>query len=85
MIMPDNTSLSSNTSSVENGYQIDGSICNYYNKYSCQAVNVRMEYISPEIDPSMLAQYWSVGFTTVLFLWLFSVGVGQIIKLVRNA
>lgn len=83
--MPDNTSFKTNNLSVENGYLIDGSICNYYNKYSCQVVNVRMEYVSPEIDSSMLAQYWSVGFTTVLFLWLFSVGVGQIIKLVRNA
>ncbi len=83
--MPDNTSLNTNNLSVGNGYLIDGSICNYYYKYSCQTVNVRMEYVSPEIDSSMLTQYWSVGFTTVLFLWLFSVGVGQVIKLVRNA
>ncbi|ASN85715.1 hypothetical protein D5073_20370 [Pectobacterium versatile] len=77
--------LSTTALPIQNGYFLDGYICSQNNKNNCQAVNVRMEYISPEIDSSMLAQYWTVGFTTVLFLWLFSVGVGQVIKLVRNA
>ncbi|EPC4821230.1 hypothetical protein Q1B88_000400 [Salmonella enterica] len=39
----------------------------------------------PDIDYSVLGNYWSLGFSSVLLLWLFSVGVGQVIKMVRNA
>lgn len=38
-----------------------------------------------QIDYTQSAQFWGVAFTSVLFLWLFSHGIGHILKLVKNA
>jgi hypothetical protein len=36
-----------------------------------------------QIDYSAMGNYWTLGFGSVLLLWLFSVGVGQVIKMVH--
>jgi len=36
-------------------------------------------------DYAQSAEFWGIAFTTVLFLWLFSHGIGHILKLVKNA
>jgi len=38
----------------------------------------------PDPDYGELAQIWGLAFTSVLMLWLFSHGIGQILKMVRN-
>lgn len=37
------------------------------------------------IDYALVAQYWSVAFTSVITLWLFSKCIGLIINMVRRA
>jgi len=39
----------------------------------------------PDIDYSISAQFWGLAFTTTFFLWLFAKGIGEILKLIKNA
>ncbi|EDA2315923.1 hypothetical protein MYX88_000716 [Salmonella enterica] len=68
----------------ENGYRIEGYLCNANNAKECQAIMVRSEPFH-QIDYSAMGNCWTLGFGSVLLLWLFSVGVGQVIKMVRTA
>ncbi|CAI2942315.1 hypothetical protein ECAZ01_00957 [Escherichia coli] len=60
----------------ENGYRIEGYLCNANNAKECQAIMVRSEPFH-QIDYSAMGNYWTLGFGSVLLLWLFSVGVGH--------
>ena len=66
---------------------IEGSICSQNKVDECQTVKLVFDNSQqhPDLDYSELSQVWAVAFTTVLFLWLFSHGIGQILKLVKNA
>lgn len=44
-----------------------------------------VESQNPKVDFSQSASFWGIAFTSVLFLWLFSHGIGHILKLVKNA
>ena len=67
-------------------------------KTGCKAVFYEIQDLKPElgsglviesqpsqIDYSESAPFLGVAFTSVLFLWLFSHGIGHILKLVKNA
>lgn len=67
---------------------VTGEICNSKTS-ECQTLSITVSELPyqqpPEIDYSISAQFWGVAFTSVLTLWLFSRGIGAILKLVRNA
>ncbi|EFB1458123.1 hypothetical protein IM098_004806 [Escherichia coli] len=71
----------------QNG-NITGTICNKATN-DCQSVMLTVSELPyqqpPDVDYSVAAQYWGVAFTSVIFLWLFSRGIGMILKLVKNA
>ncbi len=54
----------------ENGYRIEGYLCNANNAKECQAIMVRSEPFH-QIDYSAMGNYWTLGFGSVLLLWLF--------------
>lgn len=68
--------------------KVTGQICDGASN-NCQTITLTVGELpyqqSPDIDYSVAAQYWGVAFTSVLMLWLFSRGIGAILKLVRNA
>ncbi|EIT8447549.1 hypothetical protein L3L77_004495 [Salmonella enterica] len=68
----------------ESGYRIEGYLCNANNAKECQEIMIRSEPFH-QVDYSVMGSYWTLGFSSVLLLWLFSTGVGQVIKMVRNA
>lgn len=68
----------------ESGYKVEGYVCNANNARDCKAVILRTEPFH-KVDYSVMGEYWTLGFSSVLLLWLFSTGVGQVIKMVRNA
>jgi len=69
--------------------KITGEICNPMKPVEdCQAVMLVVDNSQaqqPQIDYAQSAEFWGVAFTSVLFLWLFSHGIGHILKLVKNA
>lgn len=71
-----------------NNNSVVGTIC-YELGEKCQTINLTIQtnnkdYI-PNIDYGIASQYWGVAFTTIISLYLFSLGIGQILKLVKNA
>ncbi|WP_392564094.1 hypothetical protein RHO13_13195 (plasmid) [Orbus wheelerorum] len=67
-------------------------------KTGCIAVHYEIQDLRPDLgsglvigsqssqtDFSLSAPFWGIAFTSVLFLWLFSHGIGHILKLVKNA
>ncbi|PWY09266.1 hypothetical protein [Citrobacter koseri] len=68
----------------ESGYRIEGYICDAKSGKKCDAIMIRAEPFN-QVDYSTMGNYWTLGFSSVLLLWLFSVGVGQVIKMVRTA
>lgn len=69
--------------------QITGEICSPLKPIEdCQAVMLvvdNSQVQQAQIDYAQSAEFWGVAFTSVLFLWLFSHGIGHILKLVKNA
>jgi len=64
--------------------QVTGSICDAAN--NCQQVVLNIsEQLSSGYDYAYLGKVWGVAFTSVLMLYLFSLGIGQVIRLVKNA
>jgi len=63
---------------------ITGSICDAANSCKQIVLNVS-EQASLGYDYSHLAKVWTTAFSSVLMLYLFSLGLGQIIRLVKNA
>lgn len=52
--------------------------------YEIQDLKPSPEVLLPDPDYGYLAEIWGLAFTSVLFLWLFSHGIGQILKMVKN-
>lgn len=75
-------------------YVITGNHCELSKSNSkltdCVAVHYEIQDLKssytelPNLDYTELAQIWGLAFTSVLTLWLFSHGIGQILKMVRN-
>ena len=55
----------------------------------CQKMTVYVSELPNQqvftFDYGYMGQIWGLAFTSVLFLYLFCVGIGQILKLVKNA
>lgn len=55
----------------------------------CQTIVVNVSELpnqqASEFNYAYMGQIWGLAFTSVLFLYLFCLGIGQILKLVRNA
>lgn len=78
-------------------YIIDGHECGLNSrlqikKTDCVAVHYEIQDLKQFLgsesslpDSAEIAQIWGLAFTSVLFLWLFSHGIGQVLKLVKNA
>jgi hypothetical protein len=78
-------------------YVITGNECNLNSrleikKTDCIAVYYEIQDLKPFLgsesslpDSVEIAQFWGLAFSSVLFLWLFSHGIGHILKLVKNA
>lgn len=68
--------------------KVTGQICDGASNH-CQTITLTVGELPyqqvPDIEYAVAAQYWGVAFTSVLMLWLFSRGIGAILKLVRNA
>ncbi|EKF7120724.1 hypothetical protein NBY25_25095 (plasmid) [Escherichia coli] len=64
--------------------QITGSICDVAN--SCQQIVLNIsEQVNSGYDYAYLGKVWTTAFSSVLMLYLFSLGIGQIIRLVKHA
>lgn len=62
---------------------ISGSICDAAN--SCQQIILNVSSDSLTFDYVYLSKVWGLAFASVLSLYLFSLGLGQIIRLVKHA
>ncbi|MGM1342323.1 hypothetical protein [Morganella morganii] len=71
-----------------NNITVAGTLC-FPSGEQCQTVNLTAAVPVPEpvsgIDFAVASQYWGLAFTSVIFLYLFSLGIGQILKLVKHA
>lgn len=82
-------------------YLITGKTCDLTSKgeikkTGCVAVHYEIQDLKPLLsnglviesqspDYALSAPFWGIAFTSVLFLWLFSHGIGHILKLVKHA
>lgn len=57
------------------------------NTSQCQYISLKLS--NPDetlnLDYGSLASYWSVAFTSVFLLYLFSHGIGVLLKFIRNS
>ncbi|MEG0488066.1 MAG: hypothetical protein RR575_09035 [Acinetobacter sp.] len=67
---------------------ITGEVCPK-NSIDCHEITLKIHAGSieqlPEYDYSALAEYWMVAFSSVLMLYLFSLGIGHVLKFIKNA
>lgn len=67
--------------------EITGEVCDKVSS-ACYSVLLNIPELSYQqgsiIDYSVSAQYWGVAFTSTLSLYLFSHGIGLVLKFVRN-
>lgn len=65
-----------------------GTLCSQSGS-ECQTINLTInstiQESMPNIDYVVASQFWGVAFTTVISLYLFSLGIGTIIKFVKYA
>lgn len=65
--------------------KISGVICSQKQIDDCRSIQLSIDnsqQLSP--DYSQLGEVWGLAFSSVLFLWLFSHGIGHVLKLVKN-
>lgn len=67
-----------------------GSICDAKSGGDCKEIKLTFSEISypqhsADVDYSSLANSWGVAFSSVVFLYLFSLSIAQVIRLVKNA
>ena len=63
---------------------IAGTICDAAN--SCQQIKLIFSGNPSGItDYSYLGKVWGIAFTSVMSLYLFSLGVGQVLRLIKNS
>lgn len=44
----------------------------------------RFDLIAQSVDPLVAGQYFGFAFASTIFVWLFSHGLGQLVRMVRN-
>ncbi len=75
-------------SEQSNNNSIIGTLCSESGA-ECQTINLTInstvQESMPHIDYIIASQYWGLAFTTVISLYLFSLRIGTIIKLVKHA
>lgn len=67
---------------------ITGQICDVPSGKNCQAITLSIEspyQPIPQIDYAKAGLFWGLAFTSVIFLYLFSKGIGLILNMVKNA
>lgn len=71
-----------------NNNSVIGTLCSQSGT-ECQTINLTIESVVhesiPNIDYIIASQFWGLAFTTVISLYLFSLGIGTIIKFVKYA
>ncbi len=75
-------------SEYSNSNSLIGTLC-FKSGTECQTINLTInstiQESMPHIDYIIASQYWGLAFTTVISLYLFSLGIGTIIKFVKHA
>lgn len=75
-------------SELSNNNSVIGTLCSESGT-ECQAINLTInstiQESIPNIDYITASQFWGLAFTTVISLYLFSLGIGTIIKFVKHA
>ncbi|MEX6283871.1 hypothetical protein AB6F89_11435 [Providencia hangzhouensis] len=75
-------------SEQSNNNSVIGTLCSESGT-ECQTINLTInstvQESIPNIDYIIASQYWGLAFTSVISLYLFSLGIGTIIKLVKHA
>lgn len=75
-------------SEQSNNNLVIGTLCSESGT-ECQSINLTInstvQESMPHIDYIIASQYWGLAFTTVISLYLFSLGLGAIIKFVKHA
>jgi len=73
-------------SGQSNSNSVIGTLCS---ESECQTINLTInstvQESMPNIDYIIASQFWGLAFTTVISLYLFSLGIGTIIKFVKYA
>lgn len=64
---------------------LTGTICDSAVVQSCQTLRLAVELpVQSMFDPLVAGQYWGLAFTSVIFLYLFSKGIGLILAMVKH-
>jgi hypothetical protein len=64
---------------------LTGTICDSAVVQSCQTLRLAVELpVQSMFDPLVSGQYWGLAFTSVIFLYLFSKGIGLILTMVKH-
>ena len=62
-----------------------GVICSQKQIDECQTIQLSVDDSQQQPpDYSQLGEVWGLAFSSVLFLWLFSHGIGYVLKMVKN-
>lgn len=75
-------------SEQSNNNSVIGTLCSESGT-ECQTINLTInstvQESMPHIDYTIASQYWGLAFTTVISLYLFSLGIGTVIKFIKHA